>query len=88
MVAGLVTYFDLLDSESLAPAASSRLETVFFHQLGATIFRRSVFDRIGMFDKSFVYAEDRDLFLRLVESGLPFVVLKTPTIYYRRHPTR
>lgn len=86
VVAGLVTYFDVLDRESLAPAASSRIETVFFHQLGATIFRRSVFDRIGMFDESFFYAEDRDLLLRILENGLPFVILNTPTIYYRRHP--
>jgi len=86
VVAGLVTYFDALDREALAPAVTSRIETVFFHQLGATVFRRSVFDRIGMFDESFFYAEDRDLFLRILENEVSFVVLKTPTIYYRRHP--
>ena len=86
VVAGLVTYFDALDREALAPAVTSRIETVFFHQLGATVFRRSVFDRIGMFDETFFYAEDRDLFLRVLEKEVSFVVLKTPTIYYRRHP--
>lgn len=85
MVSGLVTYFDVLDRDRLAPAASSRIETTFFHQLGATIFRRSVFDRIGTFDESFLYAEDRDIFLRIIEAEVPFVILNTPTIYYRRH---
>jgi glycosyltransferase involved in cell wall biosynthesis len=84
-VAGLVTYFDRLNRDSLTPANTSRLHTMFFHQLGATIFRRSVFDLIGTFDETLRYAEDRDLFLRVLESQIPFVILNTVTLYYRRH---
>jgi glycosyltransferase involved in cell wall biosynthesis len=85
MVSGLVTFFDLLDQSNLSPAASSRCMTIFTHQVTPAIFRRSVFDRIGLFDESLLYAEDRDILLRIIESGIPFVILKTPTLYYRRH---
>jgi GT2 family glycosyltransferase len=85
VVAGLVTYFDVFDREALGPAPTSRLETIFFHHVGAAIYRRSVFDRIGVFDESFVYAEDRDLLLRIIENDVPFVILNATTLYYRRH---
>jgi hypothetical protein len=85
VVSGLVSYFDKLDSQTLAPDVSSRVETRIFHQLGATIFRRSVFDCVGGFNESLVYAEDRDLFLRIIEAQIPFVILNTPTLFYRRH---
>lgn len=85
VVAGLVTYFDNLDPSTFAPSQSSRIHTVFFHQLGAAIFRRSVFERIGYFDERLRYSEDRDLFLRLFESQVPFVILNAVTLFYRRH---
>jgi glycosyltransferase involved in cell wall biosynthesis len=47
VVAGLVTYFEELDRDTLAPRLSSRVETVFIHQVGSMLFRRSVFDRLG-----------------------------------------
>jgi glycosyltransferase involved in cell wall biosynthesis len=85
VVAGHSTYFDMLDRENLAPAPTSRLETRFLQHVASSIFRRSVFDRIGMFDESLMYAEDRDLLLRIVEAEVPFVILNTTTLYYRRH---
>ena len=30
-------------------------------------------------------AEDGDLFMRILEAEVPFVILNTPTLYYRRH---
>jgi len=85
VVAGLVTYFKELDRDRLAPAEHSSVETKIAQQIGAAIFRRSVFDRIGLFDESLMYAEDWDLVLRIIEAQVPFVVLNTPTLYYRRH---
>ena len=43
-----VTFFDLLDQSNLSPAASSRCMTIFTHRVTPAIFRRSVFDRIGV----------------------------------------
>jgi glycosyltransferase involved in cell wall biosynthesis len=85
MVAGLVTWFKELDRDRLAPAEHSGVETKTVQQIGAAIFRRSVFDRIGMFNESLLYAEDWDLLLRIIEAQVPFVILNTPTLYYRRH---
>ena len=85
VVAGLVTHFKELDRDRLAPAEHSRVETKIAPQIGAAIFRRSVFDRIGLFDESLVYADDWDLLLRIIEAQVPYVVLNMPTLYYRRH---
>ena len=49
------------------------------------IFRRSVFDKIGLFEETLIYGEDADLFLRIVEADIPLAILNTPTLYYRRH---
>lgn len=85
VVSGLVTCFDVLDQERLAPAAESSIMTLFSHQVTPAIFRRTVFDRIGPFDETLTYAEDRDIMFRIIEDEIPFVVLNTPTLYYRRH---
>jgi glycosyltransferase involved in cell wall biosynthesis len=85
VVAGLVTWFKELDRDRLVPTEHSSVETKSVQQIGAAIFRRSVFDRIGLFDESLLYAEDWDLLLRIIEAQVPFVILNTPTLYYRRH---
>ena len=85
VVAGLVAYFEELDRDTLAPAMSSRVETTFLHHVVSMVFRRSVFDRIGLFDETLMYGEDGDLFMRILEAEVPFVILNTPTLYYRRH---
>jgi glycosyltransferase involved in cell wall biosynthesis len=85
VVSGLVTYFNKLDRGRLVPAEDSSVETKLLQHIGATIFRRSVFDRIGLFDESLMYAEDHDLLLRIIEVQVPFVILGSTTLYYRRH---
>jgi len=49
------------------------------------VFRRSVFDKVGLFDTSFKYAADWDWFMRARELGVKFVVHLEVTNYYRRH---
>jgi glycosyltransferase involved in cell wall biosynthesis len=85
VVAGLVTYFEELDRDTLAPTVSSRVETVFIHHVASMVFRRSVFDRVGLFDETLMYGEDGDLIMRILEAEVPFVILNTPTLSYRRH---
>ena len=47
--------------------------------------RHSVFNTIGVFDESHVFAEDVDFILRLTDREVPFSILDTVTLYYRRH---
>ncbi|MDD4880123.1 MAG: glycosyltransferase [Gallionellaceae bacterium] len=85
VVSGFVQYFDRLDRERLAPAADSRVETLFHVHLGAALFRRSVFDAVGGFDEALRYSEDVDLLLRIREEAIPMTILRARTLYYRRH---
>jgi len=87
MVSGYVTYFETADDSGLEPAPDTRTETLFHVHVGACIYRRETFDLIGgAFDEEFVYSEDVDLMLRVRENGVPFAILRSVELYYRRHP--
>lgn len=85
VVSGFVQYFDQLDRQHLAPAATARTETLFHVHLGAALFRKTVFDAIGLFNETLRYSEDVDLLLRIREAGLVMTILRSRTLYYRRH---
>ena len=86
MVSGYTCYFETADDEGLRPAAGSRTERIFHVHVGSCLYRRDVFDRIGgAFDEDFLYSEDVDLLLRLRESDLPFSILHSVELYYRKH---
>jgi glycosyltransferase involved in cell wall biosynthesis len=85
VVGGRVTYFDRLDRDNLTPASNARTESGFIFGMPPMIFRRSVFDQVGLFDETLIYVEDVDLILRVVEAELPLVILNAPMLYYRRH---
>lgn len=88
MVSGYVTYFETADHTGLEPAAGTRTETLFHVHVGACVYERDVFERIGgAFDEDFLYSEDVDLMLRVRENGIPFSILRSVELYYRRHPT-
>lgn len=53
--------------------------------LGAGVFRRSVFDRVGPFDESLAFSEDHDWFLRARESGVGIIVIDEVTLCFRLH---
>jgi len=49
------------------------------------VFRRSVFDKVGLFDTAFKYTADWDWFMRARELGVKFLVHPEVTNFYRRH---
>jgi len=86
MVSGYVCYFETAAASGLEPAADSRTETLFHVHLGACIYRRTAFDKLGgRFDESLLYGEDVDLMLRVRETAVPFTILRSVELFYRRH---
>lgn len=56
-----------------------------FLNLGAAIFRKSVFEQIGAFQEHMRYAEDFDLFTRCWEQGIEKLNLDSISLLYHRH---
>ena len=56
-----------------------------FINLGASVFRRSVFDRCGVFDESLRFAEDFDFLMRCWENCIRKVDLAELSLLYHRH---
>jgi glycosyltransferase involved in cell wall biosynthesis len=54
-------------------------------QLVSAMFRRTVLDRLGGFDPTYRYAEDRDLFVRLREHGVEIAVVPEVVLHKRLH---
>jgi glycosyltransferase involved in cell wall biosynthesis len=57
-----------------------------FINIGSGIWRRSVFDKLGLFDESLRYCEDLDFFMRCWEQNIQKVLLDRLILLYRRHP--
>ena len=53
--------------------------------IGSALFRRSVFDTVGLFDETLRDSEDVDWFIRAWENNVSKVVLESVTLFYRRH---
>ena len=83
VVSGLIQRFERLDPVSLAPA-DEQSPGLPGANVGASLFRRQVFDRVGPFDESLTYSEDHDLMLRIREAGLTLAIIRRATLYYRR----
>lgn len=52
--------------------------------LGAGLYRRELFGRAGLFNEDCRLTDDIEWFLRIRESGLPYVTLPQETLHYRR----
>ena len=53
--------------------------------LGAGLYTRRVFDRVGVFDESLRHGEDWDWFTRARELSVPMYMSAEVTLTYRRH---
>jgi len=52
--------------------------------LGAGLFRRDLFDRVGLLNERCGLTDDLDWFLRVREAAVPYVILADETLHYRR----
>jgi glycosyltransferase involved in cell wall biosynthesis len=60
-------------------------DPAFSVNLGSAVMRKSVFERIGLFDETMRYSEDVDWFMRARESGAAIVTIDAVTLLYRQH---
>jgi glycosyltransferase involved in cell wall biosynthesis len=56
-----------------------------FINLGSGLWRRSVFEKVGLFDESLRLGEDQDFFMRCWERDIRRVLVDCVMLYYRRH---
>jgi glycosyltransferase involved in cell wall biosynthesis len=57
----------------------------FPYYIGAGLYRRSAFDRVGLYDRLLRFGEDSDWFLRARDGGLTVRRLEQTTLLVRRH---
>ena len=55
-------------------------------QLGAVLWPRSLFERVGLLDESLEMSEDVDFFMRCRQAGVVFQQRDDVVQFYRRHP--
>jgi GT2 family glycosyltransferase len=55
--------------------------------LGAGLYKRAVFEKLGNFDPKLQSGEDVDWFMRVRENGIPMSIIDSVTLYYRFHTT-
>ena len=60
-------------------------EPVFSVNLGSAVIRRSVFERVGLFDETMRYSEDVDWFMRAREGRVRIKTIDAVTMFYRQH---
>ena len=63
----------------------TQVEPAFSVNLGSAVIRKSVFERVGLFDETMRYSEDVDWFMRARESGATILTIDAVTLFYRQH---
>jgi glycosyltransferase involved in cell wall biosynthesis len=53
--------------------------------LGSSIYRSSVFEKVGLFDESMMYGEDVDWYIRAWENNIVKKVIPETTLFYHLH---
>lgn len=84
LVQGRIKYVQLEGADEIKFDLDAE-DSVAFIQIGGALFRKSVFDQIGLFDEEFRFSEDHDIFLRIREHKIPFTILRHVTLHYRLH---
>ena len=77
----------VLLSETVDGQTQSRefADPAFSVNLGSAVIRKSVFERVGLFDETMRYSEDVDWFMRARERGAAIVTIDEVTLLYRQH---
>jgi glycosyltransferase involved in cell wall biosynthesis len=85
VVLGRVQYTRLLTDSTGKHRMEAFGDPCISFNLGAGVFRREIFERVGAFDASLRSSEDVDWFMRTREAGVLIDVLDAVALFYCRH---
>lgn len=85
IVLGRIQQVRLSETVNGQTVAEEFAEPAFSVNLGSAIIRKSVFERVGLFDETMRYSEDVDWFMRAREAGAEIKTIDAVTLLYRQH---
>jgi glycosyltransferase involved in cell wall biosynthesis len=86
IVQGLIQKIHLAEPLSLNKLQVELISAPYrYVNIGSALYRKSVFDKVGLFDEVLTDNEDTDWFIRAWENGVSKVVLDEVTLFYRQH---
>jgi glycosyltransferase involved in cell wall biosynthesis len=85
VVTGRIQYIHLPGAKMLDLPYEGPHNTVTHVHLGSGVYRRRVFERVGLFDETLRFSEDHDWFLRAREERVSMIILEQVTLLYRLH---
>lgn len=85
IVLGRIQQVRLSETVDGQTIAEEFAEPAFSVNLGSAIIRKSVFERVGLFDETMRYSEDVDWFMRAREAGAEIKTIDAVTLLYRQH---
>ena len=85
MIYGATRFFEVEDSEALAPSPQGRILDGRPIQLGAGLFRAGLVRRAGPFDETLLQSEDTEFLLRIFEQDITCVLDDDVGVFYRRN---
>lgn len=85
VVMGNVQWMHIVAEEGDKPRFEEFEEPFACFSLTSALFRRSVFEKVGLCDPALRYSEDVDWFMRAREQGVSIAKLEAVTLFYRLH---
>lgn len=85
VVLGRIQYISLPGAEEIDIAFETAERTLTHVHLGSGVYRRAVFERVGLFEETLRYSEDVDWFMRAREKDISMVILGDVTLLYQLH---
>jgi glycosyltransferase involved in cell wall biosynthesis len=85
VVLGRIQYISLPGALDLDLPFETEDRTLTHVHLGSGVYRKSVFDRVGLFEESLRFSEDVDWFMRAREEDISMVILGNVTLLYQLH---
>jgi glycosyltransferase involved in cell wall biosynthesis len=85
VVLGRIQYISLPGAEDIDIEFETEDRTLTHVHLGSGVYRKPVFERVGLFEETLRYSEDVDWFMRAREEDISMVILGNVTLLYQLH---